>query len=182
VDWEALFADLEGAFDAAEAAGLAAEVEERTRLEAARIQLADRLATLVGRQIRVTVPALGAVPVRLVDLGADWLLVREATGGYALLPFAAVLAVGAAPGAAAADRGVVAERLGLPYALRLLARNRAAVTMVLRDGSTRAGTIDQVGADYVVLAEHARDELRRGDAVRDVTWVPLAALVAVRSR
>jgi hypothetical protein len=79
------------------------------------------------------------------------------------------------------DVSIVESRLGLPYALRGVARDRAPVTMLLREGTSVTGTIDRVGADFVDLAEHAPGEPRRAAAIRGARTLPLAALAFVRS-
>jgi hypothetical protein len=181
--WQDLFADLEGEFDAAEAAELAAEVEDRSRLAAARLRLVDQLRPMVGAPVVVAVIQVGSVRGVVADVGPDWLLVDEEHNKQALVPLAAVLAV-AGVGARSAEpetEGVVAARLRLGYALRAIARDRAPVAVSLIDGSRRTGTIDRVGADFITLAEHDVDEVRRPAALRDLSAVPFAALACVRS-
>jgi hypothetical protein len=183
VGWEALFADLEGEFDAAEAAELAAEVEDRSRREAARLRLVDHLRASVGQPVVLSVAHLGGLRGQVADVGPDWVLLDETATRQALVPMAGVLAVGGLP-ARAADpetEGIVEARLRLGFALRALARDRVTVSIALSDGSRRTGTIDRVGADYITVAEHPADDARRPGAVRDVTAVPFTALVAVRS-
>jgi hypothetical protein len=181
--WEALFADLEGEFDAAQAAELAAEVDDRSRRERARLRLVDRLRPAEGRSIAVTVAHIGVLRGRLAVVGPDWLLLVTEQAREALVPASAVLSVAGLAHTAAEPHGEgqVAARLGLGSALRALARDRAALSITLSDGSTRTGTIDQVGADHVALAEHPASEARRAGAVRDVAIVPFSALVVVRS-
>jgi hypothetical protein len=184
VGWEDLFADLEGEFDAAEAAELAAEIEDRSRREAARLRLVDQLRPMLGLPVVVSVVHVGALRGVLVDVGPDWLLLTEQPTRQALVPLAAVLAV-AGLGAQAAEpesEGVVTARLRLGYALRAIARDRAPVALTLIDGSRRTGTIDRVGADFVILAEHDLDEVRRAAVPRDAIAVPFGALACVRSR
>jgi hypothetical protein len=183
VGWEALFADIEGEFDAAEAAELAAEVDDRTRREVARLRMVDQLRPALSETLVVTLAHFGPLHGRLVDVGSDWLLLEESAGRQALVPLAAVLVV-AGLGARASEpetESAVVARLGLGYALRALARDRAVVSITLRDGSHRVGTLDRVGADHVTVAEHAADELRRPSSVRGSRLVPFAALVLVRS-
>ena len=181
--WQALFDDLEAQLAAAEAAELQAEVADRTRREAGLLRVVDRLAAATGQQVAVALGAAGVVHGRVLDAGVDWLLVEEVGAREALVPLEAVLGVtgllaqSGVPGA----EGEVGRRLDLRWALRGLARSRAAVALVLRDGSVVSGTLDRVGADHLDLAEHAPGEPRRAAAVRQVRLVPLAAVTLVRS-
>jgi hypothetical protein len=76
---------------------------------------------------------------------------------------------------------VVVARLDLRYALRGVARNRSALSVVLRDGGVLTGTIDRVGLDFLEMAEHPMGEPRRARSVRDSRAVRLAALAMLRS-
>ena len=184
--WTALFADLEAQLGAADQASFEAEVQDRTRREAGLLTLVDRLAPAVGQRVAVLVQ--GADPVRgvLAAAGADWLLLTDADGSAAaelLIPLAALLTATAVGSAALPPPAVdvVSRRLDLRWALRGLTRNRAGVQVRLRDGTVVAGTLDQVGADYVELAEHPLGEPRRPGAVRQRRLVPLTALALLRS-
>ena len=179
--WRRLFDDLEAQVDAALDAELEGEVAERSRREAALVRLRDRLLAAVGATVGVHLPGAGQVQGVLADCGVDWLLLEQG-GGEVLVPLPAVLGVtGVGATAAAQDDSSVGASLDLRWALRGLARSRAAVRLVLLDGTVVSGTLDRVGADHVDLAEHGRDEPRRASAVRQVRLVPIAALVAVRS-
>ena len=180
--WTALFADLEAQLEAAERGELAAEVADRSRREAALVPAGDRLAAAVGAQVGVTVVGAGAVSGRLVDTGPDWLLLEEVGRRELLVPWPAVLSVSGL-GARTREPGAVGEvaaRLDLRWALRGLARSRAGLSVVLRDGTVHAGTLDRVGADHVELAGHPAGEARRAAAVRDVVLLPLDALAVLR--
>ena len=137
----------------------------------------------MGHPLGVTVTGAGVVHGLLVDTGPDWLLLTETGVREVLVPLAAVLGVtglgawSSAPG----SEGEVGRRLDLRWALRGLARDRAGMAVVLRDGATVTGTLDRVGADHVDLAEHAPGEARRPGQVRQVRVVPLAALGLLRS-
>jgi hypothetical protein len=181
--WQALFDDLEAQVEAAEAAELQAEVADRTRREHALIGLVDRLRESAGHPLALSIWGAGAVHGRLLDAGNDWLLLEEVGAREALVPLAAVLAVTGvgARSAAPGSEGEVGRRLDLRWALRGLARDRAGVSVVLRDGATLSGTLDRVGADHVDLAEHAPGEPRRPGAVRQVRVVPIPALALLRS-
>ncbi len=176
-----LFADLGGQLDAAFAGELAAEVEDRSRREAALVRLADRLHAATGQVVQLQVTA-GTLSGHLVTVGADWLELRESTDRRALVPLSRVTSVGGLGSAARApaSEGAVTGRLDLRHVLRTLARNRAPLRILLLDGRTLLGTLDRVGADYVDVAEHPADEARRSSAVRRTLAVPLPAIVVVR--
>jgi hypothetical protein len=171
--WAALFADLEGELDAAEAAELDAEVRDRARREQAGVRLAERLHAAVGTELAVTTAA-GTVRGTLDDAAPDWLLLSGT-----LVPASAVRAVSGL-GPHAAVPGPVTSRLTFGYALRALARGRTPVTVTLTDGTTLTGTFDRVGADHADLAEHPPGELRRTAAVSGVRTIAFAGIATVR--
>lgn len=181
--WESLFGDLEAQLEAAQAAELAGEVAERSRLAVGELRVVDRVVGSVGHPVAVSVRGLGVVRGVLRDAGVDWLLVEESGQREGLVPLAGVLGVtglGVAsqvPG----SEGEVGRRLDLRRALRGLARSRTGVALHLVDGSAVHGTLDRVGVDHVELAEHLPGEARRAGTVRDVRLVPLTALALVRS-
>jgi small nuclear ribonucleoprotein (snRNP)-like protein len=181
--WDQLFEDLEARAGEYEAADFDAEVAERARGGVGQVRLVDRLRGAIAHPVEVRVMHGVVLRGRLDAIGADWLLLAEEAGRAALVPLTAVLSVAGlgAQSAAPGSEGRVGARLDLRYALRGLARERNQVQVVLADGSTVAGTIDRVGADFVEIAEHAQGEPRRAAAVRRVRTVPLGGLAAVRS-
>jgi hypothetical protein len=172
-------ADIEAQFDAAEAAEMAAEVRDRTRREVALVSLVDRLRAAIGAQVTLGVPHLGSVHGQVSGVGPDWLLLTESPSRDVLVPLAAAITVGGLGPNADPPGGEVAARLGLRYALRLLARDRAAVVITLSDGRALTGTLDRVGADFVDVAEHSGEGARR-EATR-ATTVAFSAIVLIRS-
>ena len=182
--WDELFRDLEAQAEAAERAEVDAEVTDRSRRELAAVRLTDRLRAAGGSTLTLSVTGGLRITGLLADTGPDWLLLEEAGGGSALVPLAAVLGLaGLPPWASAPDsEGAVAARLRLGYALRGLARDRAAVTVFLTDGAAVAGTIDRVGADFLEVTEHPVGEPRRRGAVRGARVLPFAGVALVRSR
>lgn len=178
--WERLFADLEAQYDAAEQAGLAGEVADRSRREIAQVHLADRITATDGE---VQVGVVGAEPVRGVVIahGPDWLLIGDEVN-ETLVPLTAVSWLRGLSSRAEPSRSAVTARLGLGYALRGLARDRAETTIVLRSGEQVTGTIDRVGADFVDVAEHPPGEPPRAGAARATRTVGFAALAALRRR
>jgi hypothetical protein len=181
--WQALFDDLEAQVEAAEAAELQAEVADRTRRETGLLRVLDRLQASAGHPVGVSTWGGGTVRGTLLDSGPDWLLLAETGLREVLVPTAAVLGVSGlgARSAVPGSEGEVGRRLDLRWALRGLARDRAGLSVVLRDGSTLTGTLDRVGADHVDVAEHPPGEARRATAVRQVRLVPLTAVALLRS-
>jgi hypothetical protein len=181
--WAALFADLEGQLAAEDAAVFAAEAAERTRWEAGQVTLTEQLGWLLGGELDARIEGAGRLGAELVGVGPDWLLLRDPAQRELLASTRALLSVRltTAPVGASAAGAPAAGRLDLRRALRQLARDRARVSVVLRDGSVIAGTIDRVGTDYVGLAAHPPDQPRRAGSVRHSALVALSAVALVRA-
>jgi hypothetical protein len=181
--WDRLFHDLEAQLAAAASGELAAEVEDRTRREVARLRLVDRLRPALGSRVELSVTGAGTLIGTLERVGPDWLLLDldgqpEAVVVTAALRWVRDLPVDAVePG----SEGAVTSRLGLAHALRQIARDRSPVVVVLRDGVALSGTLDRVGADFVDLAEHAPGEVRRAREVVSRATVGFAAIALVRA-
>ena len=181
--WQQLFADLQAQFDEQETAAERAEWGSRARAEIGSVTLVERLGGSLGSSVSLRCRGAGPVVGRLVEVGPDWLLLEDDHARPSLVALAAVRAVGGLGRrtAVADDPGPVRGRLDLRWALRALARDRAAVQVVLDDGFVLSGTLDRVGADYVEVAEHPADEPRRAEAVLGVRTVVIAAIALVRS-
>lgn len=177
--WERLFADLEAQYDAAADAEFSGEVADRSRREIALVALADRLRSADG-VVQVGIAGSDSVEGTVAACGPDWVLFAAETGIETLVPLDAIAWVRGLTPRAEADASVVAARLRVGYALRVLARDRAEVTVAVRTGERFTGTIDRVGADFVELAEHPLGEPRRTGAVRSTRAVPFTALGALR--
>jgi hypothetical protein len=72
-----------------------------------------------------------------------------------------------------------ALRYQFALALRELARRREPVRIDLVDAARIDGTIEAVGSDYLLLAEHDPGEARRRTAVRARRFIGFSAMVAV---
>jgi len=182
--WDALFTDLETQLAAGRRLDLEVEVDERSRVDAAAVELADRVRGSVGRRIGVELTSGTGIEGTLSHAGSHWLVVDEERH-QVLVPYAAViryaglsrLAVGPGPG--------IGPRLGLASALRGLARDRAGVAVMLARGANAEfllhGVIDRVGRDYLDLALTGPGEDRRTANVGGIATVPFSALAGVRS-
>ena len=177
--WDALFSDLEAQFEAAEAAELAAEVADRSRREAARLRLVDRLAANIGTAATTRLVNGDVVVGEITSYGPDWALVLDETARSVLLPAASILWV-TGLGRMSADPSrvaVVESKLDFRYALRRLVRDRGEVLISYVDGTRSTGALVRVGADFVEVSEPGT----RSDVVRRlVRTVPLTALAFLR--
>jgi hypothetical protein len=83
------------------------------------------------------------------------------------------------------ESSAVRRKLGLANALRSLARDRAALTVLLARGTAGEaripGVIDRVGRDFFDLAITPPGEARRASNVMDVATIPFGSLAALRS-
>jgi hypothetical protein len=177
--WEALFADMEGQLDAANAADLLAGVPDLTRAERATVTLTGRLRAARAGTVVVRLRGGQLVSGSVLDVAEQWVLLGDGRR-RALVPLAAVTAMRGLGAASHADSGAVARRLGLGHALRALARDRAAVRVVTSGGET-SGRLDRVGADHVDLAVVAPDGVRRATAPTTVWAIPFTAIDVVHS-
>ena len=115
----------------------------------------------------------------------QWVLLRDDGGRDVLVPWSAVVSVvglGLESTSPRRREGQVFRRLGLTAALRAIARDRAAVSVGLVDGSVVSGTLDRVGLDFVEISEHAVGDARRPgqvSAVRTVAHTGLARITRV---
>jgi hypothetical protein len=179
--WDELFCDLEAQLRAAEAAELAGEVADRSRRERATLSLVDRARGAVGHPVLVALTGVGPLAGVVLDVGSEWLLLRDTAGRDVLVTWASVVTItgigvaSAPPG----EGGEVFRRLGLGSALRAVARDRSAVSIALVDGSIVAGTLDRVGRDFVEVSEHPVGEARRNAQVSAVRAIALTGIATV---
>lgn len=169
-----VLADLTGQLEAAEAAELAAEVEDRTRRETGLLLVADRVRASVGDVVAVTT-VTGTLAGTLAEAGPDWIRLDGPAIRSVVVPLAAAVAVSGLRAAALTDAGAgaVAARLDLRHVLRQLVRDRRPVRVLARDGRYYAGLLNRCGGDFLELAGPAAHRVGR-------QWlVPLAAIEAV---
>ncbi|MET1021991.1 MAG: hypothetical protein ABWX69_07315 [Arthrobacter sp.] len=182
--WDALFHDLETQMAAEERRNLDAEITERTRTEEAAVELADRLRGSLGLPIMVHLTTGLAFEGTLSHVGGQALVLDEPRH-QVLVPYTSAVRYLGLTRLAVPEPSMVRQRLGLASALRGLARDRAALAVLVSDGSaggtTLHGVIDRVGRDYFDLAVTGVDEERRAPNVRQLATIPLHALAGIRS-
>lgn len=193
VRWDRFFEDLQGQFDAeweAERASLDTEAE---RLRLSRVTLRERLAVLAqgsgADRAEVSFELVGdtTVRARVSAVGADWAGVETAGGRSAVIPIAAISALGIAHAdllrsarPVVPERASLAERMTMGFVLRDLSRRRVPVTVVTASARALAGTVDRAGADHLDLAQHDPGVPRRSEDVQGYRLVPFAAIALVR--
>ena len=83
------------------------------------------------------------------------------------------------PSPNATPRLSLTEKITLRIVLRDLARRRKTLTVVTAYAELH-GTIDQVGSDYLVVAEHSATQSRRNPEVKNRVFTRLSAVLWVR--
>ncbi|MCU1532153.1 MAG: hypothetical protein JWO49_1724 [Arthrobacter sp.] len=181
--WDALFEDMEAQLAASERLDLEVEIAERARVDAAEVELADRLRGSLGLGIRVHLGSGSMFEGSLSHAGSQLLVLNEPRHQL-LIPYAAVTQYFGLARLAVPEPSPVRQRLGLASALRGLARSRASLAVVVSRGSSEStlrGVIDRVGRDFLDLAVTQEDEARRAVAACPVATIPFQALAALRS-
>lgn len=182
--WDALFQDLESQMAAGERLDLESEITERARTEASAVELADRLRGSLGLAISVQL-ASGSILEGTLSHAGSQALVLDEPRHQVLVPYASAVRYTGLSRLAVGEPSRVRQRLGLASALRGLARDRAALAVIVAGGqageTTFHGVIDRVGRDYLDLAVTGAGEERRAANVLQLATIPLAALAAVRS-
>jgi len=191
VEWDHLFADLEGQLAAEWEAEHAALDAESERLRISKLTLRDRLRAVADERTRMVLePADGERwECTVHTIGADWIgVVLTSDPRLRILPVAAISAIGVDHGAllsslgadAAASAPTMRERMTLGFVLRDLARRRTPVTVARRGADPQHGTIDRAGVDHLDLAVHDAGEVRRARSVRGFRMIPFDSLVWIR--
>ena len=191
--WDRLFDDLESQLDHEQQEEERALALESERLRIGRLALRDRLSAMsapgVDRgEVRVELVGGSVVQVRPAAFGRDWLSGRlgdASRDAQCVVPISAIAAVH--PGRHQLEESLVshpesaarpAERIGLAFVLRDLARRRLGVEVTTLDGRHH-GTIDRVARDHLDLALHEPGAPRRERDVRGYRTVPFERLVLV---
>lgn len=180
--WEALFADLEAQMGAAQTAEFTAAIAEASRLEASRVEFAERLRAHRGQELGLQMAGGQRLLVRLGAVGADW-LAGAAPPHSVLVPLTSLLAVdGMRPAAARGEPSASRRRLSITAPLRRLARDREPISVFGTQGPLASGLISAVGRDFVEITPPRREDLlSRDGGERSARVVPLHAVTWIRS-
>ncbi|MFP3578275.1 hypothetical protein SB659_01645 [Arthrobacter sp. SIMBA_036] len=183
--WDSLFADLESQMWADRALAIEAEITDRARVEAAGIELADRLRGAVLSEVTVALNDGGVIAGRLGHVGSGWLVLTEGTRQW-LVPTTAVSSYRGLGRLARKPQARFVQPLGIGSALRVLAQNRTDLTIHLAvagsAGQQIHGVIDRVGQDHFDVAAYPGGDARRSGRVISLATVPFGALSAISSR
>lgn len=180
--WDELFEDLESQLAFEAQAALEVDVAEFTRGQWAEISMADRLRASIGKPLRVGVGTAGIQHFDLKTVGPEVLGGLDHNGAL-LIVLQAVTSVETILQGARQPTSKLRQGPSLRSVLRTLARRRAAVSLIGYTGALLAeGTIDRVGSDYLEMALHPRDELRRRNEIIGSRMIPFSAVAMIRSR
>lgn len=176
--WDRLFDDLEGQLEAAAALERAGEVADRTRRERAAVGLLERFLAHRGGPVTLRCGAGDQIRGTIDDVGVDWVLLGSPPGSV-LVHLPAIRSVHGLPGRAEPP-ATLARRFTMGMAVRVMSRDRAAVSVVDVTGALLTGTVDTVGSDYFELAEHPLDVPRRSENIRGLRVIPWSAVSWIR--
>lgn len=174
-----LFEELEQQAEALHLSERDAEVADRAPAEYAAVTLAARLHASLGLAVRLGVVGLGAVQGEVRRVGPEWLGLRGGRGTAPEGPvqdwFVRLAAVRSVRGASSQAVGEparpVTARLGIGSVLRGLARDRVPVVVHQIDGSSSAGRVRRVGADFVELVPAAPGRAEPATELVSLRWV-----------
>lgn len=180
--WDALFADLESQMAAAHAAEFTAAIADASRLEASRIEFAERLRAHRGRELGLQLAGGQRLVLRIGAVGADW-LVGAAPPHSVLVPLGSILAVDSTMREAArAEPSASRRRLSITAPLRRLSRDRELVSVFGAQGLLASGLISMAGRDFAEITPPRREEvLLPHESERSARLIPLHAVTWIRS-
>ena len=179
--WDALFADMEAQLASARQLVRDAEAAEQLRTDFAALELAGRLHSQTGRQLKVDLGLPGTFAGVLSHVGRGW-VVLEGDRNSAVIALDHVVFIAGMDRFSTVDAPVA--RLGLASAVRGLSRDRAAVRVYPAGQPPAAaldGSVDRVGRDFFELSLTLRGEPRRQGNVRGVYTLALKAVAAICS-
>ena len=197
--WENLFRDLEHQLDQELEYAQSDVARDRSRYESAQREWVAEVRGLLRHQLAEPKRChLGELSLWIAvdNSGKDWVsgtvTAPRAHVGYVILNLGAVDRVysdvaqeradsanRAMPDPEHSPRLSLAEKITLRIVLRDISRRRKSVALITAHALMH-GTIDEVGADYLVIAEHGLHESRRRTGVKNQVFVRLSTILWVR--
>lgn len=172
--WEALFADLESQLDAQLAEDLREEIAESLRVERARQTLSDRLLAWCGRQMSVRLAGGQEAYGILGPIGEGYLCLEGESSRW-LIRHSALRSLPLESERTADAASLASAKF--PAVVRALSRDRHPIAAFDVSGhGLGEGTIEQAGADFLILGIHPRDEFARPRSVQARLLVPYSSL------
>ena len=184
--WEKLFAQLESEFVFEDLMELHTTAAELSRAEMARVQLTERLAAAVGREVEVALGGGRSISGDVVNVNPEWLLLTI-SGKAVIVPTAGIVAVFGLPVTARVSAGrsddhspdrashpalrtgeEEALAVSLNSVLRSIARDRA-VVRVSTNNHSFAGRVQRVSADHFDLLSGGAGEWEERRSAQLVT-------------
>lgn len=176
--WEqslfALFDDLEQQAEGLRLAAREVDLAELSQGTYSQVELVQRLRASRGQQLRVRLVGGRLVAGELTRLGADWLLLADATQEWVVRSQAVASVAGLSRSASGAEPSVL-DRLPMRALLRRVAATRSACLVLLTDDRQLEGEVGRVGQDFF--------ELRMGEgAAGSDSVVSTTAVAALLNR
>lgn len=173
MNWDRLFAELEGEFEAGMKLRARLELAEQTRAERATVSLPDRVRASIGARVALVVCAPSACSTAVVEgtvtqATVRWVVVTEGQTSFTV-PMSSIQSAQGLNRRAAPAAGPVENGLGLGHVARHLAETLSPVEILVA-GAVYRGRIEDVGADHLDLTDGTH------------SWaLPFAALAYIRS-
>lgn len=162
------------------------QIDELQRAGRASRRLLDRLRSASLARIDLVSSGQGrdsdsrSVAGAVVAVGRDVVVIAAESGDWAVPLWGIAGVVNLVESTHAAESPL--DRLGLAAVARSWARDRSIVRVHRGAAPSLDGTIDDVGADFVDLAEHDPGEPRRSESVRRLVTVPFGSMTAIMRR
>jgi hypothetical protein len=177
--WGALFADLSGQLDEQDALEQEADHVDRVRHERGQVQLADRLRAAVGGIVRIGVIGRPPLQANVIDVGPDWVLIRE-LGAEVLVASPSIEWIEGLPPRGRLSDGSRWRTPDLRRILRERVQSGEIIRIELTTGDPLRGVVTGVFADHIDIAQGA-DDCQRAQVQLSMRSVPLSAIVLIRS-
>lgn len=172
--WENFFEDLEAQAEAQHAAQLRDEVAEGIRVERAIERLRDRLLCMQNSTVNIKLVGGTELSAQLGPVATEYICLERDRTRW-LVRWAALRSI-EMPSVRSNDPGR-ASPVKFAAVLRGVLRDRQRTVLYDINGQAVAeGTLSQVGADFLIIAIHPRDEYARERSIISYQLLPLETI------